>query len=647
MIPKHTIDQIFNESRVEEVIGDFLQLKKKGSDFWACCPFHNEKSPSFSVSPVKGIFKCFGCGQGGNSVDFLMKHEQLTYPEALRYLAQKYNIPIEEKELNAEQKELQSDRESLFVVTQFATTFFKEQLLNTDEGKSVGLGYFKQRGFSDEIIRDFELGYSPSAWSAFSDYALKQGYQVKFLLKSGLSKEKNGALYDTFRDRVLFPIHNISGRVIGFGARILSNEKKVAKYLNSPEHEIYEKSKIVYGIFQAKKEISAQQNCYLVEGYTDVLAMHQMGIHNVVASSGTSLTKDQIKLIKRYAQNITILYDGDFAGIKASFRGIDLILEEGMSVKVVSFPDGDDPDSFAKKSTPEVFKSYIQEKASDFIEFKAQALFEETKSDPFKKSEIIHQILHSISLIPDAITRSLYVKSSSKLLEVEEFILIQELNKLKRKAQNTQASSASDQAPIDLLLAPELNPLQHKQQEVIDRPTRHYERDVLRIMLTYGHQTIRFEKPDEDPSDVLVLDFLVHEIQKDDLRFQDELFHQMFQEFQAIHNQNIPNLLDYFYQHPREHIRILAIELTASKYVLSDWERKHIIVNTEEMLLKRAVFESLYTFKIHKIKQMIYEVEDILKQNPLDETDERQAIQKIMLLKDIHKRLNLEIGRPI
>lgn len=640
MIPRDVIDKIFQEARVEEVIGDFLQLKKKGADYWACCPFHNEKSPSFSVSSVKGIFKCFGCGEGGNSVDFLMKHEHLSYPEALRYLAHKYNIPIEEKEQSTEQKELQSDRESLLVLNDFAKTYFQDQLHKTDEGRSIGLGYFKQRGFSDDILSEFQLGYCPNVWSSFSDYALKMGYQTKFLLKSGLSKERNGALYDTFRERVIFPIHNMTGRVVGFGARILTSDKKMAKYLNSPESEVYEKSKIVYGIFQAKKDISAQQNCYLVEGYTDVLAMHQVGIKNVVASSGTSLTKEQIKLIKRYAPNITILYDGDFAGIKASFRGIDLILEEGMSVKVVLFPDGDDPDSYSKKVSTEDFKTFISQNASDFIEFKAKALFEESQADPFKKSEIIHNILISISLIPDPITRSLYLKSCAKHIDVEEPILIQELNKIKRKSlQNTPFTEE-----VDFLFPNETNPDQHAQTS-LESTTRFYERDLVRIMLNYGHKTITFHNA-EHAQKINILDFLIHELEKDDLSFHESEYDRLFHEIKQTHQQH-QFKLEYFYQHQDELVRNSAIELSSYKYALSDWERKNIVVNTEEMLLKRAVLECLYTFKIHKIKHMVMDLESQLKELIDGSQEQLSILQKIIVLKNIHRQLNLEIGRPI
>ncbi len=646
MISKETIDKIFSEAKIEEVVGDFLQLKRKGSDFWACCPFHNEKTPSFSVSPAKGIFKCFGCGEGGNPIDFVMKHEQLTYPEALKYLANKYNISIEETEQSSEQKELQTNRESLYIIHHLAKDFFKDQLLNTDEGKSVGLGYFKERGFSEEIILQFELGYSPDQWNAFSEYAHQKGYQKSFLLQSGLSKEKNGTIYDTFRGRVIFPIHNITGRVIGFGARILSAEKKAPKYINSTESDIYEKSKVLFGIFQAKKEIVHQQNCLLVEGYTDVISLFQAGLKNVVASSGTSLTKDQIRLIKRYTNNITILYDGDFAGIKASFRGIDMILEEGMSVKVVLFPEGEDPDSLSKKLPEIEFKHYITQNTIDFIEFKAKSLFEETKSDPFKKSSIIHDILNSIALIPDPITRSLYIKSCSKLIEMEERILIMELNKIVRKNvrdkyQEKDPEIVQNEIPVEKIHTED--PL-WKNTEV--NRSESFEKDILRLILNYGEKEITLSNENE-MYHVSVYEFFKNELERDGLEFKNTALKNLYHYILPLFLEKKWSL-DILYRNENEEIRGLAIELTLEKYSLSDWERKNIIVNTEEMLLKRAVLESLYAYKVYRIQEMIYEEEESLKL--LDESQGNIMIgvlQKLILLKDIKRKLTLEIGRPI
>ncbi len=420
------------EARIEEVVGDFVHLKKSGSSYKALSPFSSEKTPSFYVSPAKGIFKDFSSGKGGNSVTFLMEHEQMSYPEALRYLAKKYNITIEEDEVTPEQKEEQNKRESLYIVNEFAQQWFVKQL-QEQEGRAVGLAYFKERGFNQETIETFHLGYSPDSWDSFTNDAKEAGYAEEYLIDTGLIKQSGERKYDAYRGRVIFPIHNLSGRPIGFGARTLKTDKKIPKYINSPESEVYFKSKIVYGIYQAKGAIVKEDNCLLVEGYTDVLALHQAGIKQVVASSGTALTKDQVKLVKRYTNNITILYDGDPAGIKASFRGIDLVLEEGMHVKVVLFPEGEDPDSFSKKLPADELKTYITKNAKDFIRFKTSVLIDEVGDDPMRRSDLIHEIVNSIALIPDHIARSIYTKECSNLLDISERALISELNKARKK----------------------------------------------------------------------------------------------------------------------------------------------------------------------------------------------------------------------
>jgi DNA primase len=386
LIPKDTIQTIIETARIEEVVGEFVHLRKRGVNYVGLCPFHNEKTPSFTVSPAKGIYKCFGCGKAGNSVNFIMEHEHYTYPEALKFLAKKYNIEVEEEEQTPEQIQQLNERESLYAVTEFARKFFTEQLLNTDEGKSIGLSYFKERDFTDKTIDEFQLGYSPDRWDAFTKAAKENGYEKQFLVKTGLTIDKDGKHFDRFRARVIFPIHNLTGRVIGFGGRILKKDDKKAKYVNSPESEIYNKSKVLYGIYFAKNEIIKKDNCFLVEGYTDVISLFQAGIKNVVASSGTSLTTGQIRLIKRYTPNITILYDGDAAGLKASFRGIDMILEQGMNVKVVLFPEGEDPDSYARTHRSVEVEDYITSQAKDFIRFKTSVLLEETQNDPVKKA---------------------------------------------------------------------------------------------------------------------------------------------------------------------------------------------------------------------------------------------------------------------
>ncbi len=644
MIPKDTITNIMQTAQIEEVIGDFLSLKKKGNDYWANCPFHNEKSPSFSVSPVKGIFKCFGCGEGGNSVDFLIKHEHITYPEALRYLAKKYQIEIVEKEQTPEQIQAQTEKESLYIVSQFAQEFFAEQLHQTDEGKSIGLGYFKERGFSLETIHKFGLGYSPETWGAFTEKALAKGYQLKYLLQLGLSKEKNGNYYDGYRGRVIFPIQNVSGRTIGFGARILTNDKKQPKYINSPESEIYEKSKVLYGLNQAKKAISQQVNCYLVEGYTDVISLHQAGVENVVASSGTSLTKEQVKLIKRYSHKVTILYDGDFAGIKASFRGIDLILEEGLDVKVVLFPEGEDPDSYSRKLPNSDFKEYIEQQAQDFIFFKASVLKKDAGNDPFKRSELVRNILESIAIVPDQITRALYVRETANLIEVEERILQIELNKLRRKSSLDRSSDLKDQ--YDQLQEAQVLPPAPDQRE--KAPTllssSFFEKDLVRLMLNYIDKSISF-KTETGEHEMGLVAFILTEIKRDQLTFQSPSYQKLFSIFQEHEKDVEPLKLEYFYHHEDEDIRKTAIELTAKKYELSQWDRRQIIVNTEEMLLKRAATESVYAFKAFKIDEMIHVLEEQLPSKSAEEIG--PVLQKLGILKELRRKLKMEIGRPI
>ncbi|MBT8272290.1 MAG: DNA primase, partial [Bacteroidia bacterium] len=423
MISKSTIDKVFETARVEEVIGDFVQLKKSGSNFKGLSPFSDERTPSFMVSPVKQIWKDFSSGKGGTVVSFLMEHEHFTYPEAIKYLAKKYNIEVEETQQTDEEKEKANERESLYLVSEYANSYFQDILLNTDPGQAIGLSYFKERGFTEETIKKFPLGYAKDEWQAFTDEALKQGYQLEFLEKTGLTIVKEDKKFDRFKGRVIFPIHSMSGRVLGFGGRILGSDKKAAKYLNSPESDIYHKSKVLYGINYAKQSIAKEDNCYLVEGYTDVIQFHQTGIKNVVSSSGTALTSDQIRLINRLTKNITVLFDGDAAGTRASLRGIDLILEQGMNVKVCSFPEGEDPDSFAKNNTLEELSLYLDSKAMDFIQFKASLLFEETKNDPVKKAETIRDIVNSISKIPDQIKKEVYIQECAKIMDISEAVL--------------------------------------------------------------------------------------------------------------------------------------------------------------------------------------------------------------------------------
>ncbi|HRS38420.1 MAG TPA: DNA primase, partial [Bacteroidia bacterium] len=433
MIARETIDRILDAVRIDEVVGDFVQLKKRGTNLLGLCPFHNEKTPSFNVNPVRNIYKCFGCGKGGDAVNFVMEHEHYSYPEALRYLAKRYNIEIEETAPDPQEAQLRDERESLYILNSYAQRVFSEQLFEDEEGRAIGMSYFRERGFTEETIKTFQLGFNRSDWSAFAERAVKEGYKEEYLEKTGLCIRKdNGKLFDRFRGRVMFPIHNLSGRVIGFGGRVLKKDDKTAKYLNSPESEIYHKSKSLYGIYFAKKAIVQLDNCYLVEGYTDVISLHQAGIENVVASSGTSLTSEQIRLIGRYTKNITVLYDGDAAGIKASLRGIDLILEEGLNVKVVLFPDGDDPDSYTRKHGSSSTVDFIEANAKDFVLFKTGLLLDDVKNDPVRKAGLIRDVVETIGHIPDPILRSTYTKQCSALLDIQENILVSELNKIRR-----------------------------------------------------------------------------------------------------------------------------------------------------------------------------------------------------------------------
>ena len=447
MIDQATIDRIMAATDIVDVVSDFVSLRRRGANYWGLCPFHDDKSPSFSVSPSKGVCKCFSCGKGGSAIHFIMEHEQLSYYEALKYLAKKYNIEIHEKELTDEEKQKRSERESMFVINAFAQEFFSHSLLETDEGRSVGLAYFRERGFNEDIIRKFGLGYSPEKRDALAREAQKRGYKTEFLLKTGLCREgQHGSIYDLFAGRVMFPVYSVSGKVVAFGGRILKSGVKISKYFNSPESDIYHKSNELYGIYQAKRAIEKERCCYLVEGYTDVLSMHQSGIENVVASSGTALTPGQIRLIHRFTDNITVLYDGDAPGIKASLRGIDLILQEGLNIKVVLLPDGEDPDSFSKSQSAESFRQYIKAHETDFIRFKTQLLLEDAGEDPIKRAAIISNIVESISLIPDAIVRSVYVQECSRLLQIDEQVLLSELNKRRQKRAEQQSTRERYQA---------------------------------------------------------------------------------------------------------------------------------------------------------------------------------------------------------
>jgi DNA primase len=639
MITRETVDKILDVTRIDEVVGEFVTLKKRGVNLLGLCPFHDEKTPSFSVSVPKGIYKCFGCGKGGDAVSFLMEHEHYTYPEALRYLAGKYGVEIEEEKPSPEQQEVLDEKESLFNLSAFAQKYFQEQLLASDEGKAVGLTYLKERGYSMETVRKFGLGYSMNQWDAFTRTALKNGYKKDYLLKTSLCKSKDQQLYDTFRGRVIFPIQNLSGRVLGFGARILTSDKNKPKYINSAESDIYHKGRVLYGLFFAKSAMAASDNCYLVEGYTDVISMHQAGIENVIASSGTALSSDQVRLIRRYTSNITLLFDGDPAGIKAAFRGIDLILEEGLNVRLVLFPDGEDPDSFARSRRPAEVRQFIQDNANDFISFKTQLLLGETSNDPIRKAALIKEIAQTISLIPEPIARTLYVQKCADLMQVEEKLLVSEVNKLRRKKLSGQ--KPAEQAGEELVSAPTAD----RQREVPDS-NDWQEKEIIRILLNYGDKEIIFEVENADKRmeevAVKVVNYVVQDILADKLDFENPECSTIFETFvDAVRSDTYPGE-QIFINHPDQRIKSLAIDLQTTPYTYSsNWEHRHrIFVSSEEDMLKTIVMEAVYSFKLKKLEKMI-----LANQKQLRDETSRQDADQQRVLQLMEQERNLKATR--
>ena len=647
MIPKDIIDNIFETARIEEVVGDFVTLKKRGANMLGVCPFHDEKTPSFTVSPAKGIYKCFGCGKGGNSVNFIMEHEQFSYPEALKFLAKKYHIEVPEIELTPEQIEKANAKESLYVVSNFANEFFQKQL-QTDEGLAIAINYFQERGMTDETIKKFQLGYNPENWDLLTKEALKSGYKKEYLEKSGLSIFKEDKSFDRFRGRVMFPIHSLSGRVLGFGGRTLKTEKKIAKYVNSPESDIYHKSKILYGIYFAKSAIVKEDCCYLVEGYTDVISMHQSGIENVVASSGTALSAEQIKLISRYTKNIHILFDGDAAGIKASFRGIDLILSEGMNVKVVLFPDGEDPDSYAKKVSNNELKKFIQNEAKDFLSFKTQLLQEETSNDPTKKAALIKEIVRSIAIIPDHITSAVFIKDCSKTLQISEAILTQEVARVKRqKSSSVQENKYTTKQAVK---AP-------SQKKIDFYKSNYQEWEIIRFLLCYGDkEIIFFEEVEEiseagnnktrvEASSLLVAQFILEEI-SGEIQFNHTVYSEILSEYMSFINKDELPSPNHFVQHSNPAISQVATDVMSSRYELSEnWKKHGIYTDTEDVHLRLAVETAVYSLKVKKIEQLIKSTQDEMK-SPDVET-QNQALEKMSKLLLLKKMISKKLGRTV
>ena len=632
MITRETINKVFETARVEEVIGDFVQLKRAGSNYKGLSPFSDERSPSFMVSPVKQIWKDFSSGKGGSVVTFLMEHEHFTYPEAIRFLANKYNIEIEETEVSQEDKIEANEKESMYLVSEFAKTYFHDSLLNSEEGKAIGLSYFKERGFTNETIAKFGLGYSPETWDAFTKEALAKGYQLEFLEKVGLTiLREDGKHFDRFKGRVMFPIQSLSGRNLGFGGRILNNDKKAAKYLNSPESDIYHKSKVLYGIFHAKQAIAKQNNCYLVEGYTDVIQLHQAGIENVVASSGTALTPDQIRLINRLTKNITVLFDGDAAGLRASVRGIDLILEEGMNVKVCTFPDGDDPDSFARKNSYEDLVSHLENNAKDFIQFKASLLMDEANNDPIKKAELIRDMVVSISKIPDRIKREIYIQECSRIMDISEQVLLNTLAQLVQKDISEAGKKLKqEQKAFEVVKNEPL--VQHEKVNVVYE----LERKIIEMLLLYGSQEADFDDfilkaneegemiEEKETSTVKVHQRIYLSLQEDEVELANPLFKEIYNDLIAYYNQNEQfNIEQYLMQLSVEHSQMVTdILMVEEKELLHNWETKHIYVKTKDQNVSQYVSETIVSLREYLINKLIMDLMNSYsseKENDLEE----------------------------
>lgn len=633
MIDHLTIQRILDAAQITEVIQEFVPLKRRGVNMLGLCPFHNEKTPSFTVSPSKGIFKCFGCGKGGNVVNFIMEHEHLSYPEALKFLARKYHIEVEEREQTSEDIEKQNERESMLVLTAYAGRQFTENLFNSDEGKSVGLAYFRERGFRHETLKKFEAGYSFEKRDAFTRKALSDGYSEDFLVKTGLSVQHEERLFDRFSGRVMFPIHSLSGQILGFGGRILKTDARTAKYLNSPESEIYHKSLIVYGIYQARRAIIKEDKCYLVEGYTDVMSLHEAGIENVVASSGTALTVEQVRLIKRFTRNITIIYDGDEAGIKASLRGINIVLEEGINVKVVLLPDGEDPDSFSRKGTYEEFQKFIRYNETDFIRFKTALLLADAKNDPVKKAGLVKEIVSSIAVIPEPITRTVYIKECSTLLDVQEAVLYNEVNRLmsQKSFQDRNRYPAPEDLPVPV------RP-QHPQQVLSISGLYSAEKETVRLLLKYGGETFSRKINREDGSETIttVADYIVGELTEDDLSFEDHVFADIYSDYKFHVAQGLLPGDQHFVKHPDPAISEISADLLAESYQISPiWKKKQAYVETETDKLKDIVEDAVLKFKAEKIKAVC---KDLQKQ--IDMASQEGDLKKVAGLQKKYTTLN-------
>ena len=661
MIDQVTIDRILDAAQIVDVVSEFVTLRKRGVNYVGLCPFHNEKTPSFSVSPAKGLCKCFSCGKGGNSVHFIMEHEQMSYYEALKYLAKKYNIEIKERELTNEEKQAQTTRESMFIVNNFARDYFQNILKNHIDGRSIGLAYFRQRGFRDDIIDKFQLGFSTEGRDALAQEALRKGFKQEFLVKTGLCYETDDhKLRDRFWGRVMFPVHTLSGKVVAFGGRVLSTEnKKLAKYVNSPESEIYHKSNELYGIYFAKQAIVKQDRCFLVEGYTDVISMHQSGVENVVASSGTSLTPGQIRLIHRFTNNITVLYDGDMAGIKASIRGIDMLLEEGMNIKVCLLPDGDDPDSFARKHNATEFQNFIQEHETDFIRFKAQLLMEDAGKDPMKRAELINDIVRSIAVIPEAIVRDVYIKECGQLLRIEDKLLVSEVAKRRElQAEKGNKPIASNNAPTPQPgeMPPPFPPEEMEAdtyQSFIPQEGKEgqefykYERLIIQMIVRYGEK-VMCNLTDEEGNEVpvTVVEYVINDLKEDELAFHNPLHRRILSEAsEHIHDQEFASER-FFVAHPDPKISTIATELASDRYQLSKYHSKTQKLVTDEERLYEMVPMLMINFKnaivAEELKHIMYALQDPSIANDNAQCD--AVMQRYKEMKEIQNLMAKRLG---
>ena len=638
-------------ARVEEVIGDFVQLKKAGSNFKGLSPFSEERTPSFMVSPVKQIWKDFSTGKGGTVVSFLMEHEHFTYPEAIKYLAKKYNIEVEETVQSNEEKEAAGERESMYLVSEYANTYFQNTLHKTDAGKAIGLSYFKERGFTEETIKKFQLGYSTENWSGLTDAALKKGYLLKYLENTGLTIVKEEKQFDRFKGRVMFPIHSMSGRVLGFGGRILAKNEKAAKYLNSPESDIYHKSKVLYGIYYAKQTIAKEDNCYLVEGYTDVIQLYQTGIKNVVSSSGTALTSEQIRLVNRLTKNITVLFDGDAAGIRASLRGIDLILEQGMNVKVCTFPEREDPDSFAKQNTLEELQKYLKDNAKDFIAYKASLLMQEANNDPIAKADLIRDMITSISKISDQIKQELYIRECARIMDISEEVLFSTLAQMNKKAQF------------------EANKTAQKQKKAFDivkniAPTKkidlqfELEQKIIEILLLYGSQTEDFEDLilKENDKGVLILEPIIHkakvfekiylDLQEDEMQFSNENFKTIYYLIIDYLNQNDTFIVENFIHEidPKLAPFVSNILMNDERYRLHNWEKNNIFPKRKDVNIAQLVSETILSLRCFLIDQKVNEFKEATNESMTDNTN---VLEDVLNYSNLKMLLSRKLNRVL